>query len=411
MPVDVDESLRPSKVKSVFNLKDKIDLSRLAVICDYREENWPSMDLVADMLLHNLQQDHAGVIEATRLAPLMRRRFTRSGTESGELFKADRLINRFFDYPRTLRRRRAEFDLFHIIDHSYAHLAHELPPERTVITCHDLDAFQCLLNGTTERRSLLFKKMTGRIMSGLGKAARVVCVSVATRDELLAYELVAPERVVVIQNGVHPSCSPEADTSADSEAARLLGRAEAEAVEILHIGSTIPRKRIDVLLRVFAAVRKEFPGARLIRVGGSLTSEQTRLAEQLDIARAIVVLPHLDRNVLAAVYRRAAVLLQPSEREGFGLPVVEALACGTPVVASDLPVLREVGGDAAAYCHVGDLSFWAKTVTELLVEKSRSPQQRSQRREAGIAQAAKFSWAESASQTVSVYREVLQECN
>src|SRR3712207_6831421 len=99
----------------------------LAAICDYREENWPSMDLVADMLLHDLQKDYAGTIKATRLAPPMRRRFTPRGAASGRFFKADRLLNRFWDYPRLLRSQSPDFDLFHIIDHSYGQLAHELP--------------------------------------------------------------------------------------------------------------------------------------------------------------------------------------------------------------------------------------------------------------------------------------------
>ena len=79
---------------------------------------------------------------------------------------------------------------------------------------------------------------------------------------------------------------------------------------------------------------------------------------ELGFGDAIVVLPALDRSTLAAVYRRCALLLMPSEREGFGLPVLEALACGTPVVASDAPALREVGGYAAAYCPVDDLEAW-----------------------------------------------------
>lgn len=407
MSLSLNESPRGIEAKPVSPIMSKTDVPRVGVVCDYREENWPSMDLVADMLLDNLQQDYAGVIEATRLAPLMRRRFTKSDTASGEWFKADRLLNRFWDYPRFLRSRRTDFDLFHIVDHSYAQLIHELPPEKTVVTCHDLDTFRCLLNKTAERRSLLFRKMTRRIMSGLGKAARVICDSAATRDELLAYRLVAPERAVVVQNGVHPSCSPEANSLADSEAARLLGSANAENMEILHVGSTIPRKRIDVLLKVFAAVRKDFPGARLIRVGPSLTTEQMKLAEQLDVAGAIVVLPHLDRDVLAAVYRRVAILLQPSEREGFGLPVVEALACGTQVVASDLPVLREVGGDAAVYCAVGNLSLWTESIKRLLVERAEQPQQWGARRAAAIAQAAQFSWAVYAREVVAIYRQLL----
>jgi glycosyltransferase involved in cell wall biosynthesis len=380
---------------------------RLAVVCDYREEDWPSMDLVADMLLQGLRRDHAGTIAATRVAPPLRRRFTRNSAREGELFKADRLLGRFWDYPRFLRKERAKFDLFHIVDHSYGQLVHELPPERTVITCHDIDTFRSLLKGETEARSFLFKRMTRRIMSGFEKAARVTCDSVATRDELLAHELVAPERAVVIQNGAHPSCSPEANVVADEQAARLLGVASAEAIDILHVGSTIPRKRVDVLLRVFAALRKEFEHARLIRVGGPFTLEQRSLAQRLGVMDAIVVLPRLGRDELAAVYRRAAIVAQPSEREGFGLPVIEALACGTMVVASSLPVLREAGGEAAVYCPVGNIVAWTESLARLLVERSREPHRWSARRAAAIAQAAKFSWAEYARQMVAVYQQLL----
>src|SRR5262252_4554879 len=113
---------------------------RLAVICDFLEERWPSMDLVADMLFQRLVVDHPAEIAATQLRPPMRRFFSRLGTRAG--WNADRLLNRFYFYPGWLRKQRAEFDLFHIIDHTYAHLALELPPERTLITCHDVDAFR-----------------------------------------------------------------------------------------------------------------------------------------------------------------------------------------------------------------------------------------------------------------------------
>src|SRR6266550_2587403 len=150
---------------------------RLAVVCDYYEENWPSMNLMADMLLRHLDADHAGLVTATRVCPSMRRRFTRNGQRangkerSGRLFNADRFLNRFWDYPRVMRRARNEFDLFHVIDHSYGQLLHELPPERTVVTCHDLDTFQCLLNPKEEPRSIFFRKMVERTLTGFRKAA------------------------------------------------------------------------------------------------------------------------------------------------------------------------------------------------------------------------------------------------
>ena len=165
--------------------------ARLAILCDIVEENWPSMDLVGEMLCKYLQSDHANSFEVTRLSPRMRRRFTKQSSEVGsqrsgfraKLFNADRVLNRFYDYPRFVRGRKSEFDLFHVIDHSYGQLLHELPPERTVITCHDLDTFQCLLNPAQEPRSVFFRKMMERTLGGFRRAARVACDSVATRDE------------------------------------------------------------------------------------------------------------------------------------------------------------------------------------------------------------------------------------
>jgi glycosyltransferase involved in cell wall biosynthesis len=107
------------------------------------------------------------------------------------------------------------------------------------------------------------------------------------------------------------------------------------------------------------------------------------------------------------VYRRAALVLLPSEREGFGLPVVEAMACGTPVIASDLPVLREVGGDAVEYSPVADVEAWSSKVIELLTEHRLNPVKWQKRRDAGIKRSAMFTWSQYARSMVSVYREIL----
>src|SRR4029077_15265298 len=156
------------------------------------------------------------------------------------------------------------------------------------------------------------------------------------------------------------------------EAGRVLG--PRQGVELLHVGSTIDRKRIDVLLEVFAAVRAARRDARLIRVGGPFTGAQRAQARDHGIADAIAVLPFVDRGTLAAIYRRAALTLLPSEREGFGLPLVESLACGTPMIAADIPVLRELGQDAVGYAGLADVAAWRDAILALLAERDRDPE-------------------------------------
>jgi glycosyltransferase involved in cell wall biosynthesis len=177
-------------------------------------------------------------------------------------------------------------------------------------------------------------------------------------------------------------------------------------VELLHVGSTIDRKRIDILLDVFAAVRRARRDARLIRVGGPFTGAQRAQARDLGIADAIAVVPFVDRGTLSAIYRRAALTLLTSEREGFGLPLVESLACGTPMVASDIPVLRGLGQDMVVYAGLGDIGAWRDAVLDLLAERERHQDRWQARKARGIARAADFSWSHYAATLAALYQDV-----
>jgi glycosyltransferase involved in cell wall biosynthesis len=374
---------------------------RVAVIADYVEEQWPSMDLVADMLMAHLGAEHAGAVEATLIRPPMPRRFSRLSDRARSL---DRVTARFVDYPRTLAHRRGRFDVHHVIDHSYAHLVHALPGERTLVTCHDLDAFRSILEPRDEQRGAAYRALARRILSGLRRAAHVACDSEATRSALVAAAGFPDSKLSVIANGTDAGSYPEGNAAADVEAAQLLG--PKRGVELLHVGSTIPRKRIDVLLEVFAAVRRLRPDASLTRVGGPFTAEQRVQARELGVGGAVHVLPFVDRATLAAVYRRSALAMLTSDREGFGLPVVEALASGTPMVVSDIPVLREVGGAAVTYCPVADVGAWAAAIVRLLEERERDTAAWQARRAAGLVRAADFSWSHYTAEVVALYQEI-----
>jgi glycosyltransferase involved in cell wall biosynthesis len=366
------------------------------------------MDLVAEILLLGLRSQDARVVDAAQLRPAMVRRLTRvPGLRTiPAIDTADRIINRVWDYGRWLAPRVSDYDLFHIVDHSYAHLVTGLPEGTAIVSCHDIDAFAGVLPGTPEQ-SLVGRLLGRRLLDGLTSARLVVCGSVATRNALAAYGVVPASRLTVVPYGVHPVYLARPDEAAEREVREQLGTFDEAVPELLHVGSTIQRKRIDVLLDVFAEVRRHHPRARLIRVGGPFTRAQARQAEALGVTDAITVMPFVDRRTLAALYRRAALVLQPSEREGFGLPVAEAMACGTPVVASDLEALREVGGSAAVYREVGDVAGWSHTVSTLLAERVAQPGTWRERRSASITQARRFDPLEHARQMTSLYLDLL----
>jgi glycosyltransferase involved in cell wall biosynthesis len=384
---------------------------RVGIVCDLREENWPSMDLVSDMLLRYLGTGASDDVQAVALRPAMARRLTRlplmSTRQAAD--RVDRVLNRFYHYPRWLERQRDGFDLFHIVDHSYSHLVHVLPAERTVVTCHDTDAFLSLVDPELTH-SRLPSLLARRVLSGMRKAARVTSVSRATDEELRRYALVRSDRLAVVYNGVHPAYSPTCDPDADRWLAGIVGDPGHGRIDLLHVGSTIPRKRIDLLLQIFAAVRMQCSGVRLLKAGGEFTADQRELLRSLRIERDVVTLPLMSPAQLAAVYRRASVVLVPSEREGFGLPVVEAMACGTPVVATDLPVLREIGEMAGVYRPLGDIASWRDAVLDV-VREGGDHAARALRLARCIERAGLFSWEQYATSMAAIYRDVWTEAH
>jgi glycosyltransferase involved in cell wall biosynthesis len=286
---------------------------------------------------------------------------------------------------------------------------HRIPPGKAIVTCHDLDTFRSLWAPRDESRSWPFKAMTRHILRGLARSAFVMCDTAAVRDELVATGTVPLERTAVAPVGVGEEFSPCPDPEADATAARLIG-AHPGAVEVLHVGSTVSRKRLDVVLRCCAALKSRAP-VHLVRVGGPFTGEQQALSDELGMGPHVSILPPISDRVLAAVYRRATIVLLPSEREGFGLPLIEAMASGAIVVASDLPVLREVGGSAAMYCRGSEALMWAQAVSALLETRRERPDLWAARSRDAVARARPFSWAQFSDRVAVVYEQVARGAN
>jgi len=361
------------------------------------------MDLTGEMILEHFAARPGGAVAASCVRPRWHRRAERF-TGSGAARNVDRIFNRLIDYPRDLKRlvKQSDFDLYHVVDHSYSQLLHVLPAGRAVVTCHDLDTFRCLLDPAAEPRPKWFRAMVRHSLRGLQKAAAVACNSETTRQAILAHGLLPPERLHVVHVGVAAEFTPAADPPADAEVTAMLGETAGAGGGLLHVGSNIPRKRIDVLLEVFAAVRRERPETRLWKVGGAFPPAFAEQARRLGVADAVVTLPFLSRAQLAAVYRRAALAVFPSDAEGFGFPLAEAMACGAPVLASAIPAFLEVGGPCARYAPVGDVAAWTAQALELLDARPSADEQA-----AALAWSSRFRWTTHVDQLAEIYRALL----
>ena len=373
---------------------------RLAVLCDYLEEDWPSMDLCGEMLLDNMSAEAVG-IEADQIRPHFQRVVQRVPVagRSKVARNTDRLLNRLVSYPSYARRIAPAYDVFHIVDHSYAFLVDSLPNSRTGVYCHDLDAIRCLLEPQTERRPFWFRRLARRILHGLQNAAIVFHNSRQTGDQLVAAGIVDPYKLVHSPLG---TASEFTLTPRQAEPHLPWLEQIEQHPWLLHVGSCIARKRIDVLLDVLAAVRESIPDIKLIKVGGAWSQSQRQQIEGHALQESITHVSDLSRDELAVLYRRANAVLVPSEAEGFGLPVIEALACGATVVTSDIPVLREVGSSASIYCPVNDVQAWAATVANVLSNSRLAPTL-----EARLARARQFSWRAHANTISRAYHRIL----
>jgi alpha-1,3-rhamnosyl/mannosyltransferase len=265
--------------------------------------------------------------------------------------------------PRLLRRLGA----------ALGHFQYALPlvlPCPAVVTIHDL-SFVREPSLMSRRDRLIFKAVVPRAAR---KAKRVLTVSERTRRDLRELYKIADAKIVVTPNGVDPVFTP--------------GDGKGGHDYVLLVGAVQQRK--NPLAALAAA---ESAGLPLIVAG---PAKDEALARELE-RRGARIAGYVAEDELVQLYRGAACLIQPSRFEGFGLPVLEAMACGTPVVAVPEPALQEVAGDAAVWAEEDELGDGIR----------RAVADRDRLVAAGLERARKFSWPETARRTLAVYQEVL----
>ncbi|MEO5924079.1 MAG: glycosyltransferase family 1 protein [Bryobacteraceae bacterium] len=290
-------------------------------------------------------------------------------------------------------------DLSHIPLNSVAYCM----PKPYVVTIHDLSSIT--YKATGGMREMFHRE---RYRRGAARASKIIAVSNATRRDLETVVNIAPERIRTVYSAPDPVFRP-ADGSAD-ETQAILQRYSIQPPFILYAGTIRSHKNVGRLVEAFAVVRAElessteFRDLKLVIIGDELSRYPAvrRTVAATRIASSVRFLGFVPVETLRVFYQAATVFAFPSLSEGFGLAPLEAMACGTPVIASDLPALVEAVGDAAELVSPDNVFDIARGLRTLLLDQKL----RQRRSEEGRAQAARFHWDDTARAVLRIYQEL-----
>lgn len=285
-------------------------------------------------------------------------------------------------------------DLFHGTNYSVPVFA----PCPTVVTIHDMSLFA--FSHTHETNNVVRGKRRIPIMAR--RASLIIAPSESTKREIVKYLGTPAEKITVIYEAARERMAPLALSACQ----RVLEKHQIKRPYILYVGTIEPRKNLLTLIRAYDEVLKTSQHRpQLVLCGGRgwLDSEIFNYVEELRIQELVRFTGYVDDQDLPAIYSAAGVFVYPSLYEGFGLPPLEAMACGTPVVVSNSSSLPEVVGAAGLTHDPYDYQALAESIVKLFNDAA----MHSQYRNRGLEQASRFSWERAAQETQSVYDELL----
>lgn len=279
-----------------------------------------------------------------------------------------------------------------------------LMPRPYIVTIHDMSSvvFQSEIESSTKLHLWRFRR-------GLQRASRIIAVSGATRRDVLNMMNLPPERVLKIYNALDPNfLTGETD---EAGRAAVLERYQIDFPYLLYAGSVNPRKNVARIVEAMALLRQDFEGhpryrdLRLVIIGDQMSKYPAlrRAVHQSRVNDVVRFLGFVRREELKVFYQAAEAFVFPSLYEGFGLPPLEAMALGTPVVSSGVSSLPEVVGDAAMIVKPENVFDIARGIREVLQDGELRASLIAKGRE----QVKRFSWYDTARQVLETYRDVL----
>jgi glycosyltransferase involved in cell wall biosynthesis len=270
-------------------------------------------------------------------------------------------------------------------------------PGKKVVTFHDMTFFLFPHHHTVPKR-YFFRYF---IRTSSRRAVAIITDSESTRQDAIRLVGVSPEKITTVRLGVTQEFRPIHDVTI-LEHARQKYRLPGHF--LLYVGMIEPRKNLPMLLQSYASVSDQMPEHRLVVVGpkGWMVENILQQTRRLNISDKIHYTGYVEQDDLPFIYNLADVFIYPSIYEGFGLPVLESMACGTPVITSNISSMPEIIGDAGVLIAPDDPQALARSLLDLIHE----PMERQRLSKKGLERAATFTWDRTAEKTIAVYRHV-----
>lgn len=333
---------------------------KVLLVGNYSPDGQISMQLFPRMLAQALES--RGVQSEIRVPPVRLGRVVRGRRGAAKwLGYADK----FLLAPRDLRRAARGVDVVHICDHSNAMYTRAFAGHPHLVTCHDVLAIRSARGEIPQNPTRWSgRQLQALIVRGLKRAQHVACVSQETRRQLLRLGVVAPDRASVIDSALNYPYRVLDETQARRRVAHLPGL---DRPFLLHVGKGSWYKNRAGAVRIFAELLKwpAFANHQLVMAAPAPTTEVAEAAAQCGVADRVREVCGLPTDQIEALYNCADALLFPSWAEGFGWPVLEAMACACPVVTSDRPPMTDIAAEAGIYMDPADPVDAARRIAEL----------------------------------------------
>lgn len=312
------------------------------------------------------------------------------------------LVYNLFTYPKIVQKSLKEADLIHFFSQEDTFLLRSLKLDYpTIATCLDTIGLHLMEHDK-------FKKLfTGYSIKAMAKADKIITISEKTKEDLIKYTKIPDEKIKTIYLGV----DSKFQVLTDETIQKLKKEYSLPPNFILYLGSEQSRKNFIFLIKSFYYLKKRYNlKIKLVKVGRPQIDKKQRqktfeLIKKLNLTNDIIFIDYIPEKDLTTLYNAANLFVYPSLYEGFGLPPLEAMACGTPVITSNTSSLPEVVGNAGIMIDPKNI----QELTDAMYNVLKNPELEKELSKKGLKRAKMFSWEKTAKETLKVYEEVCNE--